>query len=145
MNQSQNHSENVHKALIRAFVDAINAQNWDRLDELVAPDFVRHSYAAGAEIHGRDQLKAFLCQELQTFPDAFETIEDMLAEDDKVAVRQRFQGTQQGWMGPYPPTNRLLTASYIAIYRIQAGQIAEVWVEWDNLNGLKQLGHYHPC
>jgi hypothetical protein len=51
MYQSQNQTGNAHKALIRAFVDAINAQDWDKLDELVAYNFVRYSYAAGAEIH----------------------------------------------------------------------------------------------
>jgi steroid delta-isomerase-like uncharacterized protein len=134
-----------HKAIIREFVDAINEQNWKKFDELVAPDFVRHSCAAGQPgICSRDELKEFLQHELVTFPDAFESIEDILAEGDKVAVRQRFQGTQQGWMGSYPPSGRKLIANYIAIYRMQDGQIVEAWAEWDNLNGLKQLGHFNP-
>ncbi|MBD1997591.1 ester cyclase [Leptolyngbya sp. FACHB-541] len=146
MIQSKDKEEtNRHKALIQEFVDAINEQNWKKLDELVAIDFVRHSYAAGEPgICGRDELKEFLHRELATFPDAFESIEDILAEGDKVAVRQRFQGTQQGWMGSYPPSGRKLTANYIAIYRMQDGQIVEAWAEWDNLNGLKQLGHFNP-
>lgn len=106
---------------------------------------MRHSDAAGEPaICNRDQLKEFLRRELETFPDAFERIEDMLAEGDKVAVRQRFQGTQQGWMGAYPPTGKTVTANYIAIYRIQHDQIVEAWVEWDNLTGLRQLGHFNP-
>ena len=134
-----------HKALIQEFIDAINEQNWKKLDQLVATDFVRHSYAAGEPaICSRDDLKEFLHRELATFPDAFESIEDILAEGDKVAVRQRFQGTQQGWMGSYPPSGRKLTATYIAIYRMQDEQIVEAWAEWDNLNGLKQLGHFNP-
>lgn len=134
-----------HKHIIREFVDAINAQNWDKLDRLVAPNFVRYSKANGEPgIRNRDQLKEFLRSELETFPDAKESIEDMLAEGDKVAVRQRFQGTQQGWMGSYPPSGKKMIADYLAIYRIQNDQIVEAWAIWDNLNGLKQLGHFDP-
>lgn len=133
------------KELIREFVDAINEQNWDKLDQLVAPNFVRHSPAAGEPgICNRDELKAFLRSELEIFPDAKESIEDILAEGDKVAVRQRFQGTQQGWMGSYPPSGKKLIADYIAIYRVRDNQIVEAWAVWDNLNGLKQLGHFNP-
>ncbi|HAJ59502.1 MAG TPA: ester cyclase [Cyanobacteria bacterium UBA11369] len=136
---------NKIKAIVRDFVDTINEQNWDKLDQLVAPNFVRYSKAGDQpEICNRDQLKAFLRSELETFPDAKESIEDMLAEGDKVAVRQRFQGTQKGWMGKYPPSGKKMIADYLAIYRIQDNQIVEAWAVWDNLNGLKQLGHFNP-
>lgn len=134
---------NEHKALILAFADAINRQDWERLDALVAPGFTRHSFAAGqAAIGSREELKAFLRREFETFPDAYESVEDLLAEGEKVAARHRFRGTQHGPMGPYPPTGRVMIAEYIAIYRIEDGQIAESWAEWDNLSGLVQLGHY---
>ncbi|MFQ4141434.1 ester cyclase [Chlorogloeopsis sp. ULAP02] len=130
-----------HKALVREFIDAINAQNWNKLDELVAIDFVRLSDATGKPgICNRDQLKEFLRREVETFPDGFESIEDILAEGDKVAIRQRFEGTQLGWMAS-SPSGKKLKAEYIAIYCVQNNQIVEAWVEWDNLNGLKQLGH----
>lgn len=130
------------KALIQAFVDAINEQNWEKLDELVAPDFIRHGCVANElSIGSREELKVFLRKELETFPDAFEQIKDIITEGDKVAVRQQFQGTQQGWLGNYPPSGKKLIADYLAIYRIQNNQIVEVWAVWDNLNGLQQLGH----
>ena len=132
----------TNKALVRAFVAAINAQNWERLRELVAPDFVRHSDAAGSPgIHSRDELEAFLRHELVTFPDAHESLEDLVAENDKVAARHRFTGTQHGPMDTLPPSGRTMTATYLAIYRIADGRIAEAWAEWDNLTGLVQLGH----
>jgi predicted ester cyclase len=56
----------------------------------------------------------------------------------------QFQGTQQGKIGSYPSSGRKLIANYIAIYWMQDGQILEAWAEWDNLNGLKQLGHFNP-
>jgi predicted ester cyclase len=131
-----------NKAVVRAFVAAINAQDWARLDELVAPDFIRHSHAAGTpEVRSRDDLKRFLKRELETFPDAHETILELVAEGDRVAARQSFAGTQLGALGPYPPTGRRLVSDYIAIYRLAAGRLVESWAEWDNLTGLSQLGH----
>lgn len=131
-----------NKSIVRAFVAAINAQDWSKLDQVVAADFVRHSHAAGRpEVQSREQLKDFLRGEFRTFPDAHEAIVDLIAEDDKVAARQSFRGSQHGPMGPYPATGKVLAAEYIAIYRIHAGQIVEAWAEWDNLDGLTQLGH----
>jgi steroid delta-isomerase-like uncharacterized protein len=132
-----------NKAVVSAFVEAVNAQDWKRVDELVAPEFIRHSYATPG-VQSREDLKRFLRAESETFPDAHETLEDLLAEGNRVAVRHRFRGTQKGPLGLYPATGRTMEADYIAIYRVEAGQIVEAWVEWDNLTGLAQLGHYTP-
>lgn len=133
-----------NKGVVGAFVEAINAQDWNRLNELVASDFIHHSHAAGSqEVRSRDDLKAFLRAKFETFPDAHEVIEDMLAEGDRVGVRHRFRGTQIEPMGPYPPSGRVMAADYLAIYRVAGGQIVETWAEWDNLSGLVQLGHHN--
>jgi predicted ester cyclase len=103
---------------------------------------VRHSVAAGEpRVVSADALIRFLEQEYSTFPDACETIEDILGEDNKIAVRLRFRGTQTGPMGPFRPSGKVLDATYLAIYRLEEGRIVEAWVEWDNMAGLKQLGH----
>lgn len=134
-----------NKAVVRALVEAINAQDWDRLDDVVTPDFVRHSFAGGAPaVRSLDDFKRFLRGELETFPDAHETLEDVVAEGDRVAARHRFRGTQLGAMGPHPPLGRMLTADYVAIYRLVDEVIVEAWAEWDNLTGLRQLGHLEP-
>jgi predicted ester cyclase len=132
-----------NKEVVRAFAKAINVRDRERLDELVDPNFIRHSYAAPS-VHSREELKEHLRSEFEIFPDGYESIEDMLAEGDKVAVRHGFRGTQQGQMGPYLPSGKVMTADYMAIYRIADGVIAESWAEWDNLSGLMQLGHYKP-
>ncbi|HEX7086833.1 MAG TPA: ester cyclase [Vicinamibacterales bacterium] len=127
--------------VIRAFVDALNAHDWDALDRLVAPDFVRHSAAAGKPgVRSRDDLKAYLRRELETFPDAREEILDIFGERDRVAVRHRFSGTQRGRLGPHPATDRRMTSEYLAIYRLESGLIVEAWAEWDNASSLRQLG-----
>jgi steroid delta-isomerase-like uncharacterized protein len=130
------------KQTVETFVDAINSQEWARLDSLVAMQFVRHSSAGGEPpVRSRSDLVMYLRREFQTFPDAQETILDIFAEGEKVAVRHHFSGTQRGAMGSYPPTGKVMNAEYITIYRVRNGQIVEAWAEWDNLAGLRQLGH----
>lgn len=130
------------KEIVRTFVEAVNAQDWDRLEGLVAADFVRHSLAAGHPgVRNREDLVRFLQAEFRTFPDAREEIADMLAEGDRVAVRMRFRGTQLGRLGEYAATGRQVESQYLAIYRIADGWIVEAWAEWDNVASLRQLGH----
>jgi steroid delta-isomerase-like uncharacterized protein len=134
-----------NRTTVRAFVAAVNAQAWERIDAVVAPDVVRHSRAAGsAQVRSREELKAFLRDELTTFPDAHEEIRDLIAEGDKVAVRHGFSGTQRGPLGSYPPSDKRLESEYLAIYRLAGGKIVEIWAEWDNLSSLIQLGHIEP-
>ena len=110
---------------------------------VIDPHFVRHSTAAGVPgVRSRDDLMHFLRSEFETFPDAHETLQDLVAEGNKVAARHRFRGTQRGPMGAYPPTGKAIEADYIAIYRVEEGRIVEAWAAWDNLSGLKQRGHY---
>jgi len=89
----------------------------------------------------RSDLVMSLHREFETFPNAHETILDIFAEGEKVAVRHHFSGTQRGTMGSYSSTGKIMNAEYIAIYRVRNGQIIEAWAEWDNLAGLRQLGH----
>jgi len=129
------------KAIVQAFVDAVNNQDWQAIETLVAANFARHSSAAGKiGVQSRLDLITFLRAEYITFPDANEQIVDILGEGDKVAVRMRFRGTQAGILGKYPPTGKTVDSEYLAIYRIEGGRIVEAWAEWDNLASLKQLG-----
>lgn len=134
------HDVETNKRIVRAFAEAINRRHWDALDDLVAIDFVRHSNAAPG-VRNRDDLKRYLRSEFASFPDGYESVEDVVAEGDRVAVRHSFRGTQTGPMGRYPASAKEMRADYLAIYRLAGGKIAEAWVEWDNLSGLMQLGH----
>lgn len=131
----------LNKNVVREFIDAINSRDWRRLDAVVARDFVRHSCAA-PPIYSRDHLELYLRSEFGIFPDAVETIEDIVAEGDRVAVRHGFRGTQSGAMGPYLAARTPMRAQYLAVYRLAEAVIAEARLEWDNLSGLVQLGHF---
>lgn len=130
-----------NKQIVERFVDLINKQEFERLAEVVHPNFVRTSCAAGEpSVQSRADLIHFLEREFETFPDAEEALLDLVSEGEKVAARHRFRGTHLGPLGSHPPTERVMEAHYIAIYRVRGGQIVEAWAEWDNLFGLRQLG-----
>jgi steroid delta-isomerase-like uncharacterized protein len=134
-----------NKTLIRQFVDAVNRQDWQQFDQLVAPEFVRHSSTFGQSgVRTRDQLRDYLAAEFKTFPDASETINFLVAEGDKVVVHSHCHATQHGPMGSLPASGKTLSADFISIYRVAGGRIVEAWAEWDALNGLIQLGHLKP-
>ena len=132
-----------NKEIVIRMIDAINDRNYDFLDDLIAPDMVRHSQATpNLNIRSLDEFRAFLKEDLKTFPDSYITTEMLIAEGNKVAGYFTYTGTQKGAMGPFPPTNKKAELKYLGILRIENGKIAEMWVEWDNLSFLTQLGHF---
>jgi steroid delta-isomerase-like uncharacterized protein len=142
----QGPSAGQNKDIVRSFVDAMNNRDYDRLDELVKPDLVRHSQATpGVQVRSLEEFKQFLQQDAQTFPDGHQTIEMMVAEGNKVAVYATYTGTQEGPFGPYPPTGKTMELKFLAVLRLEGEKIAEIWVEWDNLAALTQLGHFSPA
>ena len=125
--------------------EAINARDLEALDELVAQDVVRHSAATpGVTVTSLEEFRAFLVSDFATVPDSVQTIDVIFANDEYVAMKATYSGTQQGPMGPFPATGKKLTLPFIGILRIEDGKVAEIWVEWDNLNALSQLGHLPP-
>jgi len=138
-----NELENVRIAT--AMTDAINARNLDALDNFVAPDVVRHSAAtAGVVVTNLSEFKAFLETDFATVSDSVQKIDVIFGGGDYVAVRARYIGTQDGPMGPFPASGKKLELPYNGILRFEDGKIAEIWVEWDNLFALTQLGHFPP-
>jgi len=74
------------------------------------------------------------------FPDLTTTIEDLMAEGDKVAVRQTWRGTHTSNFLGIPPTGKQVTFTSIEVYRVSGGKLAEEWVELDMHGLLQQLG-----
>jgi steroid delta-isomerase-like uncharacterized protein len=68
------------------------------------------------------------------------TVEDLIAEGDKVVGRWTFRGTHRGDFMGIPPTGKKVSIMGIAIYRIARGKIAEAWVAWDAMGLMHQLG-----
>jgi len=128
-----------NKALVtRLIEEAWNEGNLAVIDELLAPDYVLHIDAPGAP--GREGYKQAVEMHRAAWSDLRLTIEDMVAEGDKVAMRGILSGTQTGEYMGIPPTGKRAAWSAISIRRFEGGQIAEEWVEMDTLGLLQQLG-----
>ena len=135
----------ANKDLVQRFTDAVNAANWDSLDEIMTDDFARHSEAtAGPPVESREAFIQLQESFLVSFPDQRVTTEKLIAEGDLVAGLATYSATHTGPMGDVPATGRSLNSTFLAIFRIESGRIAELWVEWDNVAMLTQLGLFPP-
>ncbi len=131
-----------NKLLVQRFGEAMNSRQFDLLDAIVAPDFIRHCQATPAiEVRSLEAFKAYLRQDSAVFPDFVQTLGHQVAEGDFVAVWATYEGTQKGPMGPFPASGRRMQLEFGAFLRVANGKIAEMWVTWDNMAALAQLGH----
>ena len=129
-----------NKALVRRFLeDAYSAGKLELLDELLAPSYVDRDAPPGTP-PGRDGIRALMTTFRSAFPDFHFTIEDQIAEGDKVATRYTVRGTHQGALFGIPPTGKQVTVRGISVYRIADGQLHEAWVNYDALGMMQQLG-----
>jgi len=135
--------ENVR--MVREMTEAINQRNLEALDEFVSSNVIRHSAATpGVNVSSLDEFRSFLKTDFAAVPDSVQKIEIIFGSGDFVAVRATYSGTQSGPMGPFPASGKKLELPYMGILRFEQGKIAEIWVEWDNLHSLAQLGHFPP-
>ena len=133
------------KVLIRSFVDATNAREWDKLGELVSADFARYCQATpGLEVRSREEFLTFQREDVKSFPDARIELHHVVAEDDMVAIWATYSGTQDGPLGPFEPTGRHMEVDFGAIFRVEQGVFVELWLTWDNLAAMSQLGLSPP-
>jgi predicted ester cyclase len=134
------------KPLLQRFEHAMNARQSEQLDELVAPNFVRHCQATPwINVRSLEQFKEFLRLDAAMFPDNVQTFERILVEGDMAAIWATYEGTQTGHMGPFPPSGKKAKFNFSGVLRVERGKIAELWLTWDNLTILTQLGHMPPA
>lgn len=135
-----------NKALVRKVIEAFNERNLALLDKLVAQDYVDHYH----QLQGLEKYKQFLTVILKAFPDWHETIEDIIAEGDKVWYHFRATTTHTGeYRGYLPSTSRKITLAPtgkkikpngVVIYRIVNGKIVEAWEVSNLLDIYEPLG-----
>jgi steroid delta-isomerase-like uncharacterized protein len=128
-----------NKALVRRTYDVINKRNLKAIDELVDPNYVGH-IPAFPPVQGIEGLQQVFSTYLTAFPDMMATIEDLIAEGDKVAARLTFRGTHTGPMMGIPSTSKQVTILAMNIFRVANGKLVEQWVNSDDLGLMQQLG-----
>jgi len=132
-------STEENKALMRrAYEEVYNQRNLAVLDELCVADFAFHS--ASMTITGLEAYKHFVPLIFAAFPDGRFSIEDMIAEGDRVVLRHTFRGTHQGDFRGLAPTGKQVTTTAIVISHIANGKAIEAWFNGDDLGRMQQLG-----
>ncbi len=134
-------STEENKAIARRWNDEIyDKGSLVAIDELFATNFVWH-YAPPGVAPDREGYKQENVTNLgASFADVHCTIEDMVAEGDKVAVRWSWRGTHKGEYMGIAPTGKQVTITGIEILHIVGGKIVEEWSESDWLGFMQQLG-----
>ena len=130
-----------NKIVVRQYFDRWGTQEAGRVS--LAPDFVAHMPGA-PEPMNREAFIQFQCVFVSAFPDFALTLEEQIAEGDKVANRVVFRGTHKGHFQGIPPTGKRVTVTAITIERVAGGKIVEHWIEMDALGMMQQLGVVPP-
>jgi steroid delta-isomerase-like uncharacterized protein len=130
-----------NKELVRRVEAAWESGALDQLDDFFAPDAVSHA-AVPRLPQGLAGWKQAHRQMLAAVPDRRVTIEDMIAEGNKVVVRARLTGTNRTGLpwANVPPNGNRIDMQYITIYRIEDGRIAECWAINDMATLTRQIG-----
>jgi predicted ester cyclase len=127
--EETNMSTGENKAVVRREQEELwnHNGNLDAAEEIFTPDYVEAAKQEAADFR-------------QGFPDVRSTIEDLIAEGDKVVARWTSHATHQGEYMGIPPTGREVEFTGISVYRIEAGKIAESWSVEDELGLMRQIG-----
>lgn len=126
-------------AAVRGWIEAYNDRDTEAEAAARAPGFVAHVPGVPDPLEA-EAWTGFAASFAAAFPDLRLTVEDILAEGDRVAARVTFRGTHRGEFQGIPPTGRQVTFSSIELNRMAGGKVAEHWVELDLLGLLRQLG-----
>ena len=129
-----------NKAIVRRFVEEIFVDGRkDTVDELLADDFVGHTWPSTSGDAKRD-LKSAIDRAAAGLSDPEFTIEDLIAEGDRVAARLTTAATQTGEFMGMPATNKRYSIEEIHWFRLRDGKVVEHWHQFDQMGMMKQLG-----
>lgn len=125
-----------NKQLVRTlYEECINGRKLDRIETLVAPDFV-----GPRGEHGPREFRAAIEMVLTGFPGVRFQIHDLFGEGDRVALRWTFRANHGGWFVGQPPSSKEVTQEGNVIYQIRDGLIVRAWLQADKLGVLQQIG-----
>jgi steroid delta-isomerase-like uncharacterized protein len=130
-----------NKEIVRRFVEEVlNRGNLATIDEFMAEDFVEHEELPPGIPSSREGAIQLFGMLHSAFPDLKATIEDVIAEGEKVVLFTTWTGTQNGEFIDMPPSGKSMTIPVIDIIRFDGGQMIEHWGLMDNMSMLQQLG-----
>ena len=130
-------SESNKGIAIRLYCETFDNHDLGIADDLLAPGFVFHD--AGSEFRGREGWKAFAGDWLTGFPDLSLDVDFAMAEEDRVLLHWRGEGTHTGEFRGVPGTGRRISASGLTLFRFSSGKIEEMWDEVEAFGELQAL------
>jgi predicted ester cyclase len=130
-------STKENKELLGRAYTLMNQKRLDSFFKLLAPDYIEHWTENDLSL---EQAKEADTLFFKAFPDATATIEELVAEGDKVAIRVTWRGTHKGDFRGLAPTGKKAEMTNTGIYRIAKGKLAECWATVDSLRLMQQLG-----
>ena len=137
--RAQAEIEEQNKEVVKRYWDGKwNARNPGILDELMKPDVVYHG--TSMEMHGVEEYKQVYNMYRSGLHDTQITIEELIAEGDKVMTRLSMSAVHKGDLGGIPPTGKSMTSTVFTVFRLVDGKIAEEWEILDELGMMHQLG-----
>jgi len=129
-----------HKAVVRRAIEGLfNTGRLAIADAVFSADYVDHS-PSNSNLSGLENVKRFVGEWRTAFPDTRNVIEDMVVEDDRVAVRWTTYATHEGEFLGVSPTGNKVTVRWLGIFRVSKGRIVESWDHYETQGLLRQLG-----
>ena len=116
----------ANKAVAKRLYESINAGRLEIVDEVVAENFVEHERFPGVEPN-REGVRQMFEMMRNAFPDFQMTIEDMIAEGDRVFIRALMAGTHKGEFFGMAPTGKRIAVPFADFVRLEAGRVVEHW------------------
>lgn len=132
----------TNKELVRRVFETLNGREQDAFADTHASDVVLHDH--DEEFRGVEAAIEHEWTIYDAFPDMEYRLEDILAEGDLVACRWTVAGTHEGEFQGIPPTGEAVEIPASGLMRVEDGEIAEVWLNYDRLGMLQQLGVVEP-
>jgi predicted ester cyclase len=135
-----NKSAEANKTANRRFYEeVINQQKWAAFDEVIGTHYVSHGFPMQPS-PDREGLKRFIRAFHKAFPDGHLTIDQMIMEENTIATRLTFRGTQTGEFEGIAPTGKKVTVPTLDMARYEGGKLVEQWGGPDHQSLLQQLG-----
>jgi steroid delta-isomerase-like uncharacterized protein len=132
-------SKEVNLAALGKFAEAVNTGNFDLFKETVAPDCVDHD-PAPEQVPGPEGYRMFFSQLRTAFPDLNVAPDQLLADEESIAIVYTLTGTHRGHLGRIPPTGKKVKMRGLQFAKFKNGKMVERWGSSDELGMLTQLG-----
>ncbi len=131
--------QNNKQTVVRIYQEYINQDRRELLADLVSADY---THLDGRR--GREAFQGVVEGLKRGVPDIQFVVEDVLAENDRVAIRWKWTGTHRGELNGFAPSNKRLENEGIAIYQLADGKVVRSWLQTDRLGVLQQVGAVSP-